>query len=88
MEVLRFEAAKRGIPIPGRLSVCHFISIFERQVLMEFPLSGVMLPEERMAREALKRMDLIAAGHPCGGPPIPVPATFVTGESTAPAPTE
>lgn len=88
MQVLRFEAAKRGIPVPERLSICHFISIFERQILMEFPLSGVMLPEERMAREALKRMDLLAAGHPGGGPPVAVPATFVAGESTVTAPAE
>ena len=58
-----------------------------RETLPEVQLID-MLPEERMAREALKRMDLIAAGHPCGGPPIPVPATFVTGESTVIAPAE
>lgn len=83
MEVFRLEAGKRGIAIPGQLSVCHFISISERQVITEFPQTGVRIPEAEMAHEALKRMDLLTAGLPAGASTISVPASFTIGESTA-----
>ncbi len=83
MNVLRYAAGKRGISIPGELSVCHFISLLEHQTQREFPLSGVLLSEEAMAREALRRMDRLAAGKTPGPSPCPVEANFIVGESTA-----
>jgi LacI family transcriptional regulator len=82
LDILLFEALKRGIRIPHDLSVSHFMFPVERDVTEEFQMTGIELPHHQMIQRGTELLfDMINNKTRKNGI-FEVPASFIPGETT------
>jgi len=77
----------RGLAVPGNLSLASYTSAWE-VMPRRLPISGVMLPEPKMAVSGVSRLLRLIGGESAASPAEPIVGEFVAGQTTGPAPDE
>lgn len=83
LDILMFEASKRGISIPRDLSVAHFMIPLERAITCELPLSSIVLPHYEMIKRGTDLLFDMIENKTTHKEVNHIPASFTIGCTTA-----
>lgn len=86
LDVLMFEALKRGMSIPRDLSVTHFMFPVERDITDEVSLSAIELPHYQMIMRGVNLLFDMIDNKTTHKGINEVPAKFILGDTTMIAP--
>lgn len=84
MDIFMAEALRRGISVPGELSLAHFMTPNEESIFLEFPQTVIRLNHAQMIETGTEVLfDMIESGESRSCIKR-IPAKFIPGETTGP----